>query len=103
MKGPGKFYQPAWVAMDYALDIARKFKIRLIIPIINNHNGGDQNQDMSFGDYGLLAGFRSLPPSAFYTSELVKTDFKNLLTYMLERINSVNGIRYSFTNFLIWR
>jgi endo-1,4-beta-mannosidase len=94
MINPGIYYEPAWVAMDNALDIARKYRIRLFIPIINNHNGGDSNMILPFGDYAHIARFRSLPPSSFFISDVLKSDFKNLITYMLNRVNTVNGIRY---------
>jgi hypothetical protein len=34
------YYEPAFVAFDHALAAARKYGIRLIIPILNDHQGG---------------------------------------------------------------
>jgi mannan endo-1,4-beta-mannosidase len=94
MTGLGMYYEPAWVAFDNALAIARKYKIRLIIPLLNNHNGGDSAEKW-YGDYGLMAAFRGLPPSQFFTSSVLRSDMKDLISYMLNRINTVNGIRYA--------
>lgn len=42
IQAPNTFYEPAFVAMDHALALARIHKIRLVIPIINNHFKGDE-------------------------------------------------------------
>ena len=88
------YFEPAFVAIDNALAIARKHRIRLMIPIINNHWGGDSNKSMAFGDYGAFAALRGLPPSAFFTNCTIRDDFKHLIGFLLNRVNSVNSIRY---------
>ena len=91
---PGVYYEPAWVAMDNALALAGKHRIRLVIPIVNNHFKGDQGGPENFGDYWTLCNYRELLPSAFYTSPILREDMKALITFLLNRINTVNGIRY---------
>ena len=95
MTGPGSYNEEAFVAFDHGLAKARNNGVRLIIPLVNNH-WGDDYASLPYGDYGLIAQFRSLSPSQFYISGQLRTDFKGLLYYMLNRVNTVNGIRYPF-------
>ncbi|KAJ3306373.1 hypothetical protein HDV03_005340 [Kappamyces sp. JEL0829] len=90
----GRYYEPAWVAMDHALALARKHQIRLVVPIVNNHNGGDGQGPGNFGDYWSLCNFRGLPPSGFYANHTVRQDLKDIISWMLNRRNTVNGILY---------
>ena len=88
------YNEVAFVAMDHAIAAARRYKIRLIIPIINNHKGGDSNTDYFHGDYGILCSFRGIKPSQFYTSRQMIDDMKHLISYMLNRVNTVTKIAY---------
>jgi mannan endo-1,4-beta-mannosidase len=90
--GLREYNEDCFVALDHVLNEARRASIRLIIPLINNHFGGDGNKDFGFGDYGLLARFRGLPPSAFFTNSDLKEDFLHLIQFLLLRKNTVNGI-----------
>ncbi|KAJ3053948.1 hypothetical protein HK097_003021 [Rhizophlyctis rosea] len=94
MKGANEFDEKAFVAMDYAIAIARKRGVRLIIPFINNHNGGDGAGVDGYGDYGGFAKLVGKPPSQFFTDgECIKV-MENLITHTLNRKNTVNGVRY---------
>lgn len=86
------YYEPAWVAFDNALAAARKYGIRLIIPLVNDHNGDDWSTNWYYGDYGQFASFSGKKPSQFFTDAAVIADFKHLLSFMLNRVNTVNGI-----------
>jgi hypothetical protein len=92
--GPNSFYEPAFVAMDHALALARKHFVRLIIPLVNNHDGGDYTGLGNFGDYLSICQFRNLTSSEFYTHPLLRQDLKDIITFMLNRVNTVNGIAY---------
>lgn len=91
---PNQFYEPAWVAFDNALALARKHGIKLIIPVINNHFGGNSLGAGYFGDYISMCQFRKLSASQFYNSPILRRDMKDILTFMLNRTNTVNGIKY---------
>ncbi|KAL2916035.1 hypothetical protein HK105_204459 [Polyrhizophydium stewartii] len=84
--GPNKFNEAAFVAMDNALAIARKYGIRLIVPFIN--------QWTWFGDYHDLAKQRGKDGSVFFTDAQLRQDFKNIISFVLRRVNTVNGVRY---------
>ncbi|KAJ1334804.1 hypothetical protein BSLG_007959 [Batrachochytrium salamandrivorans] len=73
MMGPGQFNEDAFVAMDHALALCRKYGVRLVVPLVNQNS-----PNLYYGDYGL------------FTNQ----DFKDLLTFILNRRNTVNGIRY---------
>jgi hypothetical protein len=92
--GPNSFYEPAFVAMDHALALARKHFVRLIIPLVNNHDGGDYTGLGNFGDYLSICQFRNLTASQFYKHPLLRQDLKDIITFLLNRVNTVNGIVY---------
>ncbi|KAH9264219.1 hypothetical protein BASA83_012298 [Batrachochytrium salamandrivorans] len=56
--------------------------------------GAEQSKSLSMGDYGLFTRFRGKQPEEFFTDAQLIQDFKDLLTFMLNRRNTVNGIRY---------
>lgn len=92
--GPGKYYEPAFVAMDHAFALARKHRIRLVVPFINHHEGGDKMGLGNFGDYKSMCDFRNIPAtySNFYENRLLRDDLKDIISYVLNRRNTVNGI-----------
>ncbi|KAJ3302827.1 hypothetical protein HDV03_004516 [Kappamyces sp. JEL0829] len=89
--GIGSYYEPAWAAFDQALAIARNLGIRLIVPLINNHNDGS----LIFGDYDTFCQLAGKDYSVFYTDAALRQAFKNVISYMMGRVNTVNGIKYS--------
>ncbi|KAH9271797.1 hypothetical protein BASA83_005899 [Batrachochytrium salamandrivorans] len=89
MTGPGRFNEDAFVAMDHALALCRKYGVRLIVPLVNQNS-----PNLYYGDYGLFAKFRGKRPEEFFTDVQLIRDFQELLTFMLNRRNTVNGIRY---------
>ncbi|KAI8912364.1 glycoside hydrolase superfamily [Powellomyces hirtus] len=97
--GIATFNERAFVAMDHALAIAQQVRVRVVIPFINNHWGGDDGgtSDPSictFGNYAQLAKMRNKRPSQFWTDPQLIDDFQHIISYVLNRVNTVNGIRY---------
>ncbi|KAH9276485.1 hypothetical protein BASA83_001186 [Batrachochytrium salamandrivorans] len=89
MMGPGQFNEDAFVAMDHALALCRKYGVRLVVPLVNQNS-----PNLYYGDYGLFTKFRGKKPEEFFTDAQLIQDFKDLLTFILNRRNTVNGIRY---------
>ncbi|KAJ3335080.1 hypothetical protein HDU91_002374, partial [Kappamyces sp. JEL0680] len=89
--GFGQFHEPAWVAFDNALALARNLSVKLIVPLINNHNDGSY----IFGDYEKFTSFGGKPASAFYSDATIRQEWKKVISYTLGRVNTVNGIKYS--------
>lgn len=78
--------------MDHALDVARSLGIRVIIPFVDQWtwHGGIQQYSKFRGwegdDCDLI--------KAFFTDMQIRDDFKRMIRLLLERENSINGIKY---------
>ena len=90
--GVRTYNEAAFVGIDQALAAARKYGIRVIIPLINNHKGNDSSKDYFYGDYGQFAELRGKLPSQFWTDDTLIDDFKHLISYLLNRVNTVSNI-----------
>ena len=88
------YHEPAWVAVDNAIALAQKYNVRLIIPFFNNHWKNSNPEQYLAGDIGYFTRLRQLPASAFYSDATVIEDFKHFLTFVLNRVNTVTGVRY---------
>ncbi|KAJ3295736.1 hypothetical protein HK104_002375 [Borealophlyctis nickersoniae] len=93
--------EEAFVSLDHILNVAAEKGVKLIIPLINNNwlksdGSTDPVQDY-FGNWGdfafLCTGNRSY--EAFFEDMTVRAAFKDLITYILTRKNTVNGKLYS--------
>ncbi len=86
VEGPGQFNEQAFKSMDTMLALASEYKIRVIIPLVNNWEwmGGRPN----------YAKFRNKDKDEFWTDPELITDFKKTIEYVLNRTNSVTGIKY---------
>ncbi|KAH9271937.1 hypothetical protein BASA83_005775 [Batrachochytrium salamandrivorans] len=62
MMGPGRFNEDAFVAMDHALALCRKYGVRLVVPLVNQNSS-----NLYYGDYGLFTKFRGKQPEEFFT------------------------------------
>lgn len=94
VRGIRSYNEEAFKAFDYLLFLARKHGIRLIIPLVNNHNGDDSQGSLGFGSYVDFCAYRGKKPSQFYTDPQLVDDFKNLVQDVLVRVNTFNGIAY---------
>ncbi len=90
------FNEDALVGLDSMLNICNKEGIRLIVPFVDHWHwiGG-------MDGYCKLAGITisttsSLDPNAwqFYTDETAKGLFKQMITHLMDRTNSITGIKY---------
>ncbi|TPX35561.1 hypothetical protein SmJEL517_g02042 [Synchytrium microbalum] len=88
------FNEPALVALDSALAIARNRNVRLILPIIDN-----------WEYWGGVASFSALfnqPRDSFYTNSTIISAFTGLIGTLANRTNTLNGLKYSADPSLIW-
>lgn len=91
----GTYNETAFLAMDHAIAAAKQHNVRLIIPLVNNHNGQDTpDSECNFGSYGSFTKLRRKKPSEFFTDETLRKDFKELLSFLLNRVNTVTGVAY---------
>lgn len=86
VEGPGEFNEEAFRAMDLALALAREYGVRVIVPLVNNWQwmGGRPN----------YAEFRGKDADAFWTDPQLIADFEATIAYVLNRRNTITGIRY---------
>jgi mannan endo-1,4-beta-mannosidase len=83
---PGRFNEEAFTTLDRVLQIANEQRVRLIIPFVDNWKW--------WGGIGEYAAFRSKSPNEFWTDPQIKADFKQTIDFVLNRVNSLTGVRY---------
>ncbi|KAI8825283.1 glycoside hydrolase superfamily [Fimicolochytrium jonesii] len=92
--GPGVYNETGFVGMDNAIAAAGRNGVRLIVPLINENLSAGEENTFLIGAYRDLAAFRGLEADVFYTNDTLRSDFKDTITYVLNRVNTVTGIRY---------
>ena len=80
-----------FVIMDQAIALCAKHNVKLIIPFLNNHW---KDVEGLFGDFGDFTALRKMDPALFYTNPMLQDDFKHLLSFILNRVNTITGVRY---------
>jgi mannan endo-1,4-beta-mannosidase len=85
--GPGKFNEEAFVALDLVLKTANETGVRVIIPFVDNW--------VWWGGKDEYAGFRGKKPNDFWTDPQVIADFKETIRFLLNRTNTLTGVKYS--------
>ncbi len=92
VQGPGRFSESAFKAMDRFLALCNQYGIRVIIPFV------DQYDYPWVGGVYSYQAFRNLPVNddgaAFVTNDQIRQDFKETIKYVLNRVNTVTGVRY---------
>jgi hypothetical protein len=89
--------EKAWQALDRFMCFANKYRVRVIIPLINFHfedfgaGGGDDFAALVKPSVGAERAARG---KAFYTDPAVKAQFKAFVTYAMTRRNVYTGARY---------
>jgi hypothetical protein len=86
VRGPGEFNEEGFRALDKLLDVARRKRIRVIIPLVDQHTW--------WGGIGEYAAFRGKPADAFWTDRQIIDDFKATIRHLINRTNKNTGVRY---------
>jgi len=82
------YNEEAFRCLDKVIALASEYNIRLIIPFIASQSfHGIRGVD----EFSALSG---KPQGSFWTDDNVKADFKHLLSFVLNRRNTVNGKLY---------
>jgi len=84
--GPGQFDEKAFQALDMVLAVANRKGIRVIIPFIDNWKW--------WGGIGAAAAFRNKKPQDFWTNPQLFDDYKRIVSFVINRTNSVTGVKY---------
>ena len=85
--GPGQFNEAAFQAMDLVLQTANEQGVRLIIPLVNNWPW--------MGGRAEYAKFRGKTKDEFWTDPQLIADFETTIRYVLNRTNTLTGVRYA--------
>eukprot|EP01023_Acetabularia_acetabulum_P038335 TRINITY_DN366_c0_g1_i10.p1 TRINITY_DN366_c0_g1~~TRINITY_DN366_c0_g1_i10.p1 ORF type:complete len:573 (+),score=105.93 TRINITY_DN366_c0_g1_i10:115-1833(+) len=85
---PGNYNYEALYALDVVLDAAAQRNIRAILTFVNNWR--DVDSKSKYVEWSNSAGWGD----DFYTDETAKNYFKNHMSFMVNRVNSVNGKTY---------
>lgn len=82
------YNEDAFKCLDRVIALCHEYDVRVIIPFIASQSfGGIRGVD----EFSALSG---KPKGSFWTDEEVKSDFRHLLDFLLNRKNTVNGILY---------
>lgn len=84
--GPGQFNEEAFKTLDLVLKVAREKNVRIIIPLVDNWKW--------WGGVRQYEQFRDKPEGAFWSDDQVREDFKRTIEFILNRRNTLTGIRY---------
>lgn len=83
---PGRFNEEAFKSLDCVLAIANQKGIRIIIPFIDNWKW--------WGGIPALSAFRGKTMSDFWTDDQLFEDYKQIVSDVINRTNSITGIKY---------
>lgn len=87
VQGPGEFNEESFRAIDNALALANRYRVRVIFCF--TAEAGDY-----LGGIGTYAAWRGRKRAEFWTDPQVREDFKATLRYVLTRRNTVTGVEY---------
>jgi len=83
---PGLYYEPTFAHFDYVVKSAGEHGIRLIIPLVNHWS--------DFGGMEQYVQWCDTNKAQFYTNECTKQLYKNYITHMINRVNTLTGVPY---------
>jgi|GEM_PF-1143852 len=86
VEAPGKYNEAAFQSLDRVLALAGKHDVKVIIPFIDTWEW--------WGGINQLSAMNSVASEDFFTREVTKGAYKDLVAYTLNRVNTVTGIRY---------
>lgn len=83
---PNSFDEDTFVALDNAIAIAHQNDVRLIIPFVDSY--------AYHGGIAEYSAFEGKSKDQFWTNPSVINDFKETINYVLNRTNTVTGVKY---------
>ncbi len=83
---PGKFDEDAFRSLDRMMALANEYGVRIIFPLVNNWPW--------MGGRPQYAAFRGKQPDDFWTDPQLIADFKATILHLLERTNTITGVKY---------
>src|SRR4030095_15018 len=86
VKKPGDFNEAAFRALDKVLEVANRVGVRVIVPLVDNWKW--------WGGVEQYAEYRDKPAVQFWTDPAIIKDFKQTVSFVLNRRNSYTGTLY---------
>lgn len=94
-KSPYEIQESGLIALDYVLHKARESGIYLILSLSNNYSAfGGIPQYIEWANQTRLNGSSNYSHNDFFTNDSIKQWFKFYIELLLNRTNSLNGIKY---------
>ncbi|XP_026457168.1 mannan endo-1,4-beta-mannosidase 6-like [Papaver somniferum] len=93
-KSPGVYDQDIFKALDFVLSEAKKYKIRLVMSLVNNWESyGGKSQYVKWGKE--FAGLTNLTSDDdFFTHPTLRTYYKDHVKTLLNRVNTFTNVTY---------
>nr|XP_019706692.1 mannan endo-1,4-beta-mannosidase 1 isoform X2 [Elaeis guineensis] len=89
---PGSYNEQMFKGLDFVVSEARKYKIRLILSLVNNYdNYGGKKQ---YVQWARNQGQNIVSDDEFFTNHVVKGFYKNYVKTVLTRVNTITGVAY---------
>ncbi|XP_060188135.1 mannan endo-1,4-beta-mannosidase 5-like [Lycium barbarum] len=94
---PGVYDERVFQGLDFVISEARKYGIRLILSFVNNYKDfGGRDQ---YAQWARNAGIQSINnEDDFYSHPVLKDYYKNHVTKIVTRVNTMTGIAYRDDN-----
>jgi len=84
---PGTYDESGLLKLDYAIAKAGELGIKLVLPLVNNWDDfGGMNQYVQW--------FNANSHDQFYTNASIKQAYKNYVSHILNRVNTITGVAY---------
>ncbi|CDP06381.1 unnamed protein product [Coffea canephora] len=91
-KSPAVYDEQVFQALDFVISEAKKFKIRLILSLVNNWEAyGGKSQ---YVKWGKAAGLNLTSDDDFFSHPTLKGYYKAHVKMVLDRVNTVNNVTY---------
>lgn len=94
--GMMQFNEESFRKLDHLLAVANQYGVRIILPFVDQWQwtGGIESY-AAFRGYPI-SGDAANDPDAwnFYTDETIKADFKQVINYTMNRVNTFKGVVY---------
>ena len=87
VQGPGQFNDKSFKVIDQVLALANRYGVRVIFDF--TAGSGDY-----LGGIGTYAAHRGKKREEFYTDPQVKADYRATVHYVINRVNTITGVRY---------
>ena len=86
VKKPGEFNEEAFRALDKVMEVANRVGVRVIIPFVDNWKW--------WGGIETYADYRGKTAAEFWTDSAVIDDFKQTVSFLVNRKNTYTGTLY---------